>query len=366
MKLLQGIKYVGLTSLALGSSLSMASLTFDADGAGGVAAVQADLFDWAPSSFLARNGTTAIANWNATQAANPGFTQAEVTAACGSACYIDVYTHASLATTSLTNGTFTTPAGLGTDYEITIAAHFVETVSGTGNIGGLEIAAFSTVAGAPASLEMFYDDLGDDSNGTLDANNLMGNGFNDGKLILSATSIGDSTGTFNVSSIAGGALDQAGSDGYPGILTVAGSGNQADIELGDFDLDFSHFLTDLADFSFSFANISQNLPFVSVDPSECFTDSFGGTAIGGTRANISADCDAIFSALAGLDGQGGLTPILGLINGLGIGGSDFLAQTDFNSPITGSTPSPAPLALMSIGLLGLGFFGRKKSLKKAS
>ena len=70
--------------------------------------------------------------------------------------------------------------------------------------------------------------------------------------------------------------------------------------------------------------------------------------------------------MVGPDGQGGLTPEIGATNGLGIGGSDFIAQTDFNSPVTGSTPSPAPLALMSIGLLGLGFFGRKKSLKKAS
>jgi len=364
MNLLQSIKLAGIASLALGSSLSFASLTFDADGAGGDAAVQADLFDWSPSSFLAQNGTLAISNWNATKVklttlANPKPTDAEVTTACGTSCHIEVYTHASLISTSLTSGTVTTPSGLGSNYEITITAHFTEIVTGAGVFGGNDVASFDTVAG-PAHLEMFFDDF---SGGTLAANNLLGNGFNDGKLILSSTSIGDSTGFFQVT---GGpvALDQAGADDY-GMDSVTGSGTQGDIEMAAFDLDFSHFITDLADFSFSFANISQNLPFVSVDPSECFTDSFGGTAVGGTRLNAAADCDAVFG-LMGPDGQGGYAPMLGLINGLGFGGDDFIAQTDFNSPVSGTTPSPAPLALMSIGLLGLGFFGRKKGKQNAS
>jgi len=365
VNLLQSIKLAGVASLALSSSLSFASLTFDADGAGGDAAVQADLFDWSPSSFLAQNGTSAIGNWNSTKQSlisnNLPSDDASVTAACGKACHINVYTHASLVSTSLASGIITTPSGLGSNYEITITARFTEIVTGAANVGGNDIATFDTVPNAPAHLEMFFDDF---SGSTLAANNLLGNGFNDGKLILSSTSIGDSDGIFQVT---GGPvdLDQAAGDSYAGLPSVIGNGTQGDIELGTFDLDFSHFITDLADFSFSFANISQNLPFTSVDPSECFTDSFGGTAIGGTRSNAAADCDGVFGFMAA-DSQGGYAPQIGLVNGLGIGGSDFIAQTDFNSPVSGTTPSPAPLALMSIGLLGLGFFGRKKRKQAAS
>jgi hypothetical protein len=365
MKLLQSLKYAGVASLALSSSIAMASLTFDADGVGGNGAVQADLFDWSPSSFLAKNGTTAITAWNSVAAANPGMSDAEVTAACGSDCYITVYTHASLIGTSLADGTVTTASGLTNDYEITMVTSFTETVSGTGSIGGQEIASFDIVTSEGASLELYYDDLGDDTNGTLDANNLLGNGFNDGKLILTGTTIEDSTGSFNVVLASGiKDLDQAATDDYPTIDTVVGSGNQGTITVGDFTLDSDHFLTELSEFTLAFANISQALPFISVDPSECFTQNFGGTTISGTQTQPTADCDTAFDPTMGTaDTQGGMTPNIGTLNGLTAqngGGPDFIAQTDFNSPVTG-IPSPAPLALMSIGLLGLGFFGRKKA-----
>lgn len=375
MKLLQSLKYAGVASLALSSSLAMASLTFDADGAGGDAAVQVDAFDWGPSSFLAVDGTTAITNWNDTKNkliasgdydfTDPTGSDALVTSTCGTDCQMTIYTHASLIGTVLTDGTETTPGGLGSTYEITIVTSFTETVTGTGIIGGQETATFDVVTSAGSHLEMYYDDLGDDSNNTFDANNLLGSGFNDGKLILSATTIEDSSGSFSVIIGQGtGDLDQAGDDNYPTIDTVIGSGDQLAITLGGFTLDDSHFLTDLAEFTMSFANISQQLPFISSDPSECFNQDFGGTAVGGTQTQATANCDQDFdAAMNTVDTQGGLTPDIGTVNGLTAldnGGDDFLAQTDFNSPVTG-IPSPAPLALMSIGLLGLGFFGRRKA-----
>ena len=364
MKLLQSLKYAGVASLALSSSIAMASLTFDADGAGGDSAVQVDVFDWSPSSFLAENGTTAITNWNTIAAANPSMTDAEVTAACGTDCYITIYTHASLISTSLTDGTVTTASGLSNDYEITMVTSFTETVTGTANIGGQEVAAFDVVTSEGASLELYYDDLGDDTNSTLDSNNLLGNGFNDGKLILTGTTVQDSTGSFSVVLASGiGELDQAGTNDYPTINSVVGSGSQGTITVGGFTLDSDHFLTDLSEFTLAFANISQALPFDSVDPSECFTDDFGGT-VGAITTQATANCDTAFDAtMSTADTQGGLTPDIGTLNGLtaqNLGGEDFIAQTDFNSPVTG-IPSPAPLALMSIGLLGLGFFGRKKA-----
>lgn len=384
MKLLQSLKYAGVASLALSSSIAMASLTFDADGVGtGDAAVQLDSFDWSPSSFLAEDGTTAITNWlgaqktivdaNIVRFRNGEIefseitpSDSEVTAACGSACNITVYTHASLATTQMVDGTLTTPSGLGSEYEITMVTSFTETVS---SVTGTDVvhATFDVLTDGPVSLEMYYDDLSTIVDGTIAANNLLGAGFNDGKLILTGSTVLSSTGTFSVDTReAPQDLDQApiGDDDYPTIDTVVGSGGQGTITVGGFVLDSDHFLTEVADFTLAFANISQALPFVSVDPSECFTQTFGETAISGIQTQPTADCDTAFDAtMSTADTQGGLTPDIGTLNGLtaqNLGGEDFIAQTDFNSPVTG-IPSPAPLALMSIGLLGLGFFGRKKA-----
>jgi len=379
LKLLKSLQYAGLAGLALSSSLAMASLTFDADGSGGDAAVQVDAFDWRYSSFLAENGTLAISNWLTTynslvddntitgvqSNAQTFLTEsAIVTATCGEACEITVYTHATLGETTVGSDE-TSPAGLGSDYEITLVTSFTETVSAV--VAGGITTYFDVVTEKGATLEMYYDDLSDADDGTLAANNLLGSGFNDGKLILSGTTILDSTGSFSVDFLADPVdLDQspAGDDDYPTIDTIIGNGSQGAIVVGGFTLDPDHFLTELESFTLAFANISQQLPFVSADPSECFTQTFGETSVGGTQTQTKADCDQLFDDEMGTaDSQGGLTPVIGTLNGLGVlagGGKDFIAQTDFNSPVTG-IPSPAPLALMSIGLLGLGLFGRKKA-----
>ena len=345
MKLKSLVKYVGLASLALGANASFASLTFDADGAGGDAAVSVDSFDWTTTSFLAVGGTTAIENWVSSGGTCPD-----------GSCQFNVYTHALLLGTTLTGGTVTTPSGLNVDYQITMTLQFTEVVTGVTSIGGQAIATFDVVPSV-ASFQIFYDT-------DLNANNLTGQGFNDGTLIADSTTISNSSGGFNVLiNSAPEALDQAGADDYPGTLTVVGSGNQGAITMGDFTLDPSFFLTDIADFTFLFNNISQQLPYDSVDPSGCFSGTPSAVAVGSATGG-SEPCDGTWSNnWTHVDPNGGLTPNIGTINGLSasdLGGPDFIAQTDFNSPVNGTVPVPAPLALLGAGLLGLGWSRRNK------
>jgi hypothetical protein len=184
----------------------------------------------------------------------------------------------------------------------------------------------------------------------------------------------DSQGTFTVQSLTTFvALDQAVNDGnindYDGQQTVVGSGDQGNLAFGGLTVDGTFFKDALAAFGLQFANVSINLPFISVDPSDCFPDyaaaTGSGTLITGSNTTdcANAHVDGLMSA-QGLDG--GFRPNIGPINGFLLPGqtnSDFMAQTDFNSPLTAAVSEPASFLLFGFGLLGMGGYLRARTRK---
>lgn len=327
------------SAFAMGSA--QASLMIDLNGAAAGGQITADGLDWAPTSFLARGGNTAISNFAAGN--------------CAAGCSFDVLTHAKLTGYLPPGGAFIGLPAFGG--EITMVARYTETVTGFGTIGGQTIATFSSTGAG--WVEFFYSS-------TENATDLTGSGFNDGRLIgrLTGVDVGR-TGSFAVDNlVAPIALDNNGGgdgDQYPGQLTVTGSGSQLTLKAGTtgIDLDPTFFLTQIAGFELNFANISIGVPYTTVNPSDCFNPTMAAAAVG-TGGQVST-CDAVHQNgpyIAQVNATG-LTPVVGAVNGLNLGSPDFVAQTDFNSAVNG-IPEPGSLALVGFALGALGFTARRR------
>ena len=218
--------------------------------------------------------------------------------------------------------------GTGGNY-FTFVAGFGETFTSISSAGGNTTATFSLAPGAPNFFTMYRTAAPGD--------NLTGLGFTTGTPILQGvlnpTNFSSSFSESNDSRTSPVVFDQFGTNNYPGVTSVIGTGASSfSATITSFDPNyFPDFAA--ATLVLSFFNTSQVTPFAQVDPSARFSSD--GVANGDVLANRGA------------------------VNG--VSGPDFQFQADANTSFQVSAiPEPQTYALMFGGLGLIAFLTRRR------
>lgn len=340
-KLLMMFAVVGVTLLSSSAFGLVDNFTFDPDGVpGGLAPIpQTKTFDWAVDNALAVGSSTAINNFVLN--AGDGGTRPTT---------FNLYYQARLSGLFNVSGGNVTPAGTGTVREYTIVAGFQENViavfgppgtpGNTAQFASTGVAHGSGPVDAAGNLAANYAELYYDT--PANAVPLTGAGYNDGTRILRATvdsSGGAPTTVFTL--IGGGAgtpLDANGSDNYPLIDSVLGTGATsltATVIPGSEDPNF--FLE--RPVMFSLFNTTNTLNFTQVDPAAAFAESPLGVA------PVTAGAGLGVISLGVVNGGG--SPPFGTL-----GGPDVQFQADGNQTFLVEPQIPEPLTA-GLGMMGL-------------
>lgn len=320
-----------VTALALGS-VAQAAVTIDPNGA---AAPDQGIFnqsftvsqlDWAPGNSIAQGVLPAVDDGVGSEFNR--YFQTRLSS------YVDNNGNSPL--TSLNLGA--PPVGV-TPIEWTMVAGFRERVTQT--TGGKSEFELVKDNGAVNFLEIYYDD-------TPDADELSGTGYSNGRLILAAAIDAVDHSDLEIIPSSSEPLDQFGNNDYPNTQTILAQASSTPITARVLEADTGFFGGDVLDSNLIvdllLQNVSQNLPFLTVNPSAAFTITSAGVGVGslvGDRADSSVGVGSV-----------------GAING--VNGPDVMFQVDFNSRFSViPEPMTAGLGLMSLGALALGMRRRR-------
>jgi hypothetical protein len=232
------------------------------------------------------------------------------------------YVQQSLANFNNPGGTAIGGLNLNSTYEWTAVFGFREIVT---SISG-QTATFQAIAGGPNFFQVYVSGVNN--------NPLAGTGFNDGTPILSGTLRTGAASTSSFTNQGGSsALDQFGTDNYPGMNSVSGLGS-GNLVVDVSSANSSYFLTPFTTLELDYKTF-QNLPYGDIDPSAQF---WNGSAFipGATLASIGA-----------LNGSTGPNVM-------------FETRASNNFFVT-NVPEPGSLALMGLAMGAMSWVRRRKA-----
>ena len=221
----------------------------------------------------------------------------------------------------------------------TAVAGFGETVATCSSGAGAGFCSNATFAFDPANTTNFFEIFKVPANGGSD---LTGANFVAGSAILSGHIIPNNFSSNFALAADGGTtpqlLDQNGADDWSGTQTVSGTGaSKITVMIDSANQNYFPGLTAGSIIVLSAFNTSQVLPYSQTDPSRCM-------------ANATTNC--------------AITSLIGTFNGAPVGssgGPDVLFQADANQSFKLATvPEPGTLALIGIGVLGLGVLRKRQ------